>query len=160
MIEAGRKTGAGWEQTDGFFNGLGQWKRENLLRFVKLNSVHTMRTWVVNAAGRQALRRGNVATRLFLTTAVLGGVVSAQIAVPKYQGPMTEAPAPRPALPVQVPITPNATVVEYPIARVNDQIIDNSDYERAQRDLMEEARQKNMSAADLAEEQKNLLRTA
>ena len=74
------------------------------------------------------LRGTEVASRLFLTAAMLGGVVSAQVAVPKYQGPLTEAPAPRSTLPVQVPVTPNASVVEYPIARVNDQIIDNSDY--------------------------------
>ena len=55
-------------------------------------------------------------------------------------------------------ITPNASVVEYPIVRVNDQIIDSSDYERAQHQLIEEAQQKNMSAADLAQEQKDLLR--
>jgi peptidyl-prolyl cis-trans isomerase SurA len=92
-----------------------------------------------------------------LAAALLGGVVSAQVPVPKYQGPL-EAPVPQSPLPAPAPITPNATVVEYPIVRVNDQIIDSTDYQRAQAQLIEEAQQKNIPAAELADEQKNLLR--
>jgi peptidyl-prolyl cis-trans isomerase SurA len=116
-----------------------------------------MRTWLVNAVARQVLRGTQAPSRLLLTAAILGGTVSAQVAVPKYQGPL-EAPAPQPTLPVPQSITPNAAVVEYPIVRVNDQIIDSSDYERAQRQLVEEAQQKNTPPAELAQEQKDLLR--
>ena len=57
------------------------------------------------------------------------------------------------------PITPNATVVEFPIVRVNDQIIDNSDYQRAQAAVGRRgpARQRE-PRADLAQQQKDLLR--
>jgi peptidyl-prolyl cis-trans isomerase SurA len=91
-------------------------------------------------------------------SSLLAASALAQIAVPRYQSPI-EAPQPQtPSLPAPAPITPNATVVEYPIARVNDQIIDNSDYLRAQRDLVEEAQRTNESAEDLAQRQKDLLR--
>ena len=85
------------------------------------------------------------------------GLATAQIAVPKYQGPIA-APTHESALPAPVPITPNGDVVEYPIARVNDQIIDRSDYERAEQQLMEEAKQHNSSPAEIEEMQKDLLR--
>ena len=89
---------------------------------------------------------------------MLAGAASAQIAVPKYQSPI-EAPAPHPlAVPTPAPITPNATVVEYPIVRVNDQIIDSSDYERSQQQLIDEARQSNATPADIEQRQKDLLR--
>jgi peptidyl-prolyl cis-trans isomerase SurA len=49
-------------------------------------------------------------------------------------------------------------VVEQIVARVDDQVIDTSDYKRAQQDLQQQARQQNMSPAELAREKKNLLR--
>src|SRR5579875_3296702 len=45
-----------------------------------------------------------------------------------------------PPLPAATPITPNGTVVEDVIARVNDQIITRSEYDRARQQLMQEAR--------------------
>ncbi len=63
-----------------------------------------------------------------------------------------------PGLPTPAAITPNATVVAFPIARVNDQIIDNNDYLRGQRDLLEEAQRANASPTDVEERQKDLLR--
>ena len=46
----------------------------------------------------------------------------------------------------------------FPVARVNDQIIDNSDYERALEQLNEEAQQAGATPADIEESRKNLLR--
>lgn len=99
------------------------------------------------------------ATSLFLAIPVLlAGVAAGQVQVPRYQSPI-EAPKPQVNLPPPPPaLTPDGTVVEYPIARVNDQIIDNSDYERALAQLNEEAQQRNESEAELKAQQKNLLR--
>jgi peptidyl-prolyl cis-trans isomerase SurA len=88
---------------------------------------------------------------------LIGGSVYAQITVPKYQG--VQAPAPqRPELPRPQATTPDAVVVEFPIARVNDQIIDNSDYERALLQLNEEGPQNGLDAAEMEQRRKDLLR--
>jgi len=63
-----------------------------------------------------------------------------------------------PPIPVTPPITPNGTVVEGVVARVNDQIITRSEYERAEQGLLQEAQQNNASEADLQVRQANLLR--
>jgi len=49
-------------------------------------------------------------------------------------------------------------VVEYPIVRVNDQIIDRGDYERAEQQLIEEAQHDNATPAELEQRKKDLLR--
>ena len=99
------------------------------------------------------------ATSLLLAVPALLVVAAVgQVQVPRYQSPI-EAPKPQINLPPPPPaLTPDGTVVEYPIARVNDQIIDNSDYERALSQLNEEAQQRNVPEAELQEQQKNLLR--
>ncbi|MHB1023253.1 MAG: peptidylprolyl isomerase [Acidobacteriaceae bacterium] len=56
------------------------------------------------------------------------------------------------------PIIPNATVVEQVIARVNDQIISESDLERAQQQLDQEARQQGLTRLQLEARQNDLLR--
>ena len=63
-----------------------------------------------------------------------------------------------PALPTATPITPNGAVVEDVIARVNDQIITRTEYERAQDGLVQEAKQENWTPAEYNEKQGNLLR--
>jgi peptidyl-prolyl cis-trans isomerase SurA len=83
----------------------------------------------------------------------------AQTARPSY--PTFGAPQPTlqlPALPVTTPITPNGSVVEDVIARVNDQIITRSEYEQAEKGLIDDARRQNMSQADVDAAQKNMLR--
>jgi peptidyl-prolyl cis-trans isomerase SurA len=71
----------------------------------------------------------------------------------------TAAPALQlPALPATTPITPNGEVVEDVIVRVNDQIITRSEYERAQQQVLDEARQQSVSQADLEEKERDLLR--
>jgi peptidyl-prolyl cis-trans isomerase SurA len=85
------------------------------------------------------------------------GAALGQVKVPRYQSPI-EAPAPQLTLPVPSAIEANGTVVEYSIVRVNDQIIDNSDYMRAAEELKGEAERTNLSADELAARQKDLLR--
>lgn len=56
------------------------------------------------------------------------------------------------------PLPYPGTVVEQIVARVDDQVIDTSDYARAERDLDREAKQENWSPDQLAEQKKDLLR--
>ena len=97
-----------------------------------------------NDAGRRALRgTGGLALMLAGALIAMGALLPAgaalgQVKVPRYQSPI-EAPAPQLALPVPSAIEANGTVVEYSIVRVNDQIIDNSDYMRAAEELKGEA---------------------
>src|SRR6185312_12241920 len=105
-------------------------------------------------------RHVGIVNGLLLAAALLtgGAAVQAQISVPKYQGP-AQAPAQQHIdLPKPQATTPDATVVEFPIARVNDQIIDNSDYQRALEQLNEEGQQAGASQADLDQRRKDLLR--
>jgi len=84
-------------------------------------------------------------------------VVQAQ--APRYQSPLS-VPAPQPQLNLPTPpaITPNGQVVEDVIVRVNDQIINRSDLERAEQQLGYENQQNNASSEETADRQKNLLR--
>ncbi len=63
-----------------------------------------------------------------------------------------------PDLPPAKPITPDGTVVEDVIARVNDQVITRTEYERAEQGLVQEAKQENWSPTELADKQHTLLR--
>ena len=63
-----------------------------------------------------------------------------------------------PALPTPPAITPNGSVVEDVVARVNDQIITRSEYEASEGQLLQDARQQNLSEVDLQERIHNLLR--
>ncbi len=112
---------------------------------------------------------GDVARRRLAGTAAAASVLLAgaglamgqQLAVPKYQSPLggpVNAPAPQVTLPTPAAITPNGTVVEDVIVRVNDQVIDRSDLERSLKSLDEEARQTQMNPADLAQRRKDALR--
>jgi len=77
--------------------------------------------------------------------------------VPKYRG--VQAPEPqRPDLPRPQATTPDGTVVEFPVARVNDQIINNSDYERSLKQLSDDAQQAGATPADMEQHRKDLLR--
>jgi peptidyl-prolyl cis-trans isomerase SurA len=96
-------------------------------------------------------------------------VVSASRAVAQAQQPKYPVPgggfatAPTrqltlPPLPAPAAITPNGTVVEDVIARVNDQIITRSEYLRAEQQLLEESQQQGVSAAEFEDHRANLLR--
>src|SRR5215470_13341112 len=79
---------------------------------------------------------------------------------PRYQSPLAvpNAPQQQVALPSPAAITPNGTVVEDVIVRVNDQIINRSDMERAQQQLLVENQQNQATPEEAAERQKNMLR--
>jgi peptidyl-prolyl cis-trans isomerase SurA len=118
----------------------------DLLRAVNLISRYTTQIHLGSAAALA------VAATVALTA-------SAQVQAPRYQSPIA-APRPQPGftMPQAPAITPNGTVVEDVIVRVNDQIIDRSDYIRAEQQLLQDAEQKNMTAYDLEQAQKELLR--
>ncbi len=132
---------------------MGNGSERDLLRFVDLDSVDTMRTRLGNAARRRIVGGAGVGSLLLM---LVGGAVG-QVSVPKYRSPI-EAPKPQVALPAPTAVTTNGTVVEYPIVRVNNQIIDNSDYERSQHQLLSEAQQANLSPAELEQRRKDMLR--
>jgi peptidyl-prolyl cis-trans isomerase SurA len=113
--------------------------REKLLRFVD-----TMQRMLGVAA---------------LTSLALTGVGTAmgQMQVPRYESPVN-APVPQLTLPSPPPITPNGKVVEDVIVRVNDQVINRSDMERAVQQLRDDAAHEKLSAAEVADRQKNMLR--
>ena len=114
----------------------------------------------LNCLQSQAARGAVSRFGLIGATILAGAFLPAQVLLsqtPRYQSPVN-APTPQIAFPVPTAITPNGQVVEDLIAQVNDQIINRSDLERAEAQLQQEAQQTNMSAADLAERQKFLLR--
>ena len=116
-----------------------------------------MRTRLGNGAGRRVLRGSRGLALLVAGALLAAGAARGQVKVPRYQSPI-EAPAPQMTIPASPAITTNGTVVEDEIVRVNDQIIDRSDYMRAAAELQEEARRSNLSAEEQAERQKDLLR--
>ncbi|HEX4156095.1 MAG TPA: peptidylprolyl isomerase [Acidobacteriaceae bacterium] len=90
----------------------------------------------------------------------LYGQAQQQFPVPTAAG-MTGAPVQQlslPPLPAATPITPNGEVVEDVVARVNDQIITRSEYERAEQQLLDEAKQQNVPESELEDKQRDLLR--
>ncbi len=70
-----------------------------------------------------------------------------------------EAPLPQLNLPpLPPPLTPNGTVVEDIVVRVNDQIISRSDVERSEQQLATDGAQSHASPAQLTQMQKDMLR--
>ena len=93
--------------------------------------------------------------------AALVGPVWSQ--TPRYQSPYgagpTTAPVAAPtALPSPAPITPNGSVVEDVVVRVNDQIISRSDVERSEQQLQQELQQQNLPPSEAEQRQKDMLR--
>ena len=102
-----------------------------------------------------------LAAALAATPSLLAQVRAQQPSYPVPGGGVTPAPQPQlqlPPLPATTPITPNGSVVEDVVARVNDQIITRTEYERARQQLMEQARQENVPQADAEEKLHDLLR--
>jgi peptidyl-prolyl cis-trans isomerase SurA len=95
-----------------------------------------------------------------LSVATAAAQAPSQMPRPRYQSPgvpQVEAPRPQYSLPPATAITPNATVVEDVIVRVNDQIISRSDLERSEEQLQQEVAG-SKGQVDAADRQKNLLR--
>jgi len=117
--------------------------------------VKTLEMPLAGVGGQRVPDWARVATGT-LALGILLGTASGQ--VPRYQSPI-EAPQPQLSMPAAPPASiPNAKVVEYPVARVNDQIISNSDYERTAKQIVQEEQQANASPAEIEDKQKNLLR--
>ena len=96
-----------------------------------------------------------------LTAAMTSTSAFSQQPQPAYQAAGNFAPASNlnlPPMPTPPPITPNGDVVEDAVARVNDQIITRGEYRAAEEQLLQEARQDNLSQADLNDRVNNLLR--
>ncbi|MFC6644860.1 peptidylprolyl isomerase [Granulicella cerasi] len=115
---------------------------------------------VVKTGRVQVLR---VTATAFLLSCAASALLAQQTgAASRYPVPGSQFPtAPQlhlPNIPAATPITPNGSVVEDVIARVNDRIITRTEYERAQQSLLQEAQQQNGSAADLEDRQRNMLR--
>jgi peptidyl-prolyl cis-trans isomerase SurA len=63
-----------------------------------------------------------------------------------------------PPLPMTAPITPNGNVIEDAVARVNDQIISRTEYQAAEDQLLQDARQNNLQQSELTDHVTDLLR--
>jgi peptidyl-prolyl cis-trans isomerase SurA len=104
-----------------------------------------------------------VATLVFSAAAAVASHAQTQ-ARPTYPTPSGagfNAPVQQlqlPPMPVQPAITPNGTVVEGVVARVNDLIITRSEYQRAEQGLLQEAQQQNAPESELDARLHNLLR--
>jgi peptidyl-prolyl cis-trans isomerase SurA len=71
---------------------------------------------------------------------------------------LAQATASQPAQPTNALAPVNGKVVEDIVARVNDQIVTQSDYDRASEQLQAEAKQQGIPAAQVAQKQTDLLR--
>ena len=107
-------------------------------------------------ANRFAMWRG---AGIFGVAAMVCAVGAAQVVrAPRYTGGI-DAPVQQLNLPpLPAAKTPHGTVVEDVVARVNDQIVTRSDVEREAEQVMQEAQQQQLSPADTAQKQKDMLR--
>jgi peptidyl-prolyl cis-trans isomerase SurA len=119
----------------------------------------------INLQGRFTTTTSIAATFVLSAAAIAGAALAGSAALAQTpQQPASGAnfePASTlsvPPLPTPAPITPNGTVVEDAVARVNDQIITRTEYQAAEDQLLQEARQDNLSQADLDDRVNNLLR--
>ena len=124
-------------------------------------------TWNESGMGRNGLSlktAGSLkAAAVCVVFAVASGWGNAQLVkAPKYSGTTTDAVnAPTPVLalpPLPAAKTPNGTVVEDVVVRVNDQIISRSDVERSEAQLEQEAQQQNLPPSELLTRRKDMLR--
>jgi peptidyl-prolyl cis-trans isomerase SurA len=63
-----------------------------------------------------------------------------------------------PKLPTPTPITPNGTIAEDIVVRINDQIITRSEYERSEQQLLQDAQQQGIPPSEFQAHLKDLLR--
>lgn len=109
-----------------------------------------LRTSALGCVARGAVAAG-------IGTTVLAGLAWGQ-AAPRYQSPFGTPSSQPQALPVTPAITPNGTVVEDVIARINDQIINRSDVERSQQQLQQELQGNNLPPSEREQREKDMLR--
>lgn len=100
------------------------------------------------------IRRPSSRTTL-LATLLVAATLSLANTVARAQA----APAPSKNAAAAAPQSPyHGDVVEDIVARVNDQVISSSDYARAEQELEAQAKQRNMSSAELEDQKHQLLR--
>jgi peptidyl-prolyl cis-trans isomerase SurA len=114
-----------------------------------------------NFRGRFRNTTSIVAT-IVLAAAAAGCTLPAQAQQPGYS-PAAGSFAPSstlelPPMPSTPAYTPNGSVVEDAVARVNDQIITRSEYKAAEEQLLDEAKQQNISQTELDARLHDLLR--
>ena len=110
-----------------------------------------------------AFRLAAASAALAVSAVSLHAQAPAPMGAPRYQSPgvaspQAQAPTPVVNFPVTTAITPNGTVAEEVIARINDQIITRSDLMRGEEVLQNELAQNAANAGDPAERQRNMLR--
>ncbi len=114
---------------------------------------------------RSVRHRHTLSAMLIAVTTALAGPSRAQTpAAPAQSFPVPgggfggSSPFQVPILPAATPITQDGSVVEDAIARINDQVITRTEYQRAQEGLVGEAKQENWTPAEFEDKQHNLLR--
>jgi peptidyl-prolyl cis-trans isomerase SurA len=126
-----------------------------------MTSKHTRSIVGVGIASRTKLSF-TAAAVLFVTAGAALLPAAAQAPQSKYPVPGGAFPAASqlqlPKLPAPPPITPNGTIAEDIIVRINDQIITRSEYERSEQQLLQDAQQQNVPPADFQAHLKDLLR--
>ena len=112
--------------------------------------------WIYNAG----LSLGVVAGIALAMAAAAGGSCARAQAAPRFPTPGANygATLELPPLPQPNVITPNGSVLEDVIARINDQVITRTEYQAASEQLLQEAQQQNVSPAEFADRLHDLLR--
>jgi peptidyl-prolyl cis-trans isomerase SurA len=128
---------------------------------ITLRATNASQTLVV-ATSKLAGRRRQFVT-VTVASLLFGSVSVAALAQqPSYPVPGGNFPsAPQlqlPQLPQRPAITANGTVVEDVVARINDQIITRSEYQRAEQQMLQDAQQGNATEAALQDHLHDLLR--
>ena len=136
-------------------------------RIIRSSGWRARNAWVDLQKERmtEKLTRTNLQAPLVATFVL----AAAAIALPMAKAQQSNFPVPTdlqaptqqlqlPPLPMPTAITPNGSVVEDMIARVNDQIITRSEYEKARDQLVQDGQQRNIPPAQVEEQSKNLLR--
>ena len=104
-----------------------------------------------------ALRLAAAATTL--TVSALAQTPATGQSFPVPGGGFTASPTFQvPSLPVATPITQDGSVVEDAIARINDQVITRTEYERSQEGLVQEGKQDHWTSTEFDDRERNLLR--
>ena len=142
------------------------WKANHFCRAAQSNAqkrkVHTRET--AHARTKERMTEKYIRTVFaagFLAAGAVSGVLAQapggqfQRSAPNF----TNAPTAQvPQLPTPPAITQGATVIEDVIVRVNDLIISRSELEHSHQQLLQDAQQNGLSAAELEQRQKDLLR--
>ena len=104
-----------------------------------------------------ALRLAAAATTL--TVSALAQAPATGQSFPVPGGGFTASPTFQvPSLPAATPITQDGSVVEDAIARINDQVITRTEYERSQEGLVQEGKQDHWTPTEFDDRERNLLR--